>query len=258
MAGAVPEEGGDWLMFKGNFRGKRHLGDGSELVTSQEALQKVCRLFAAITFCVMSLLTASVHAADAPLRILALGDSLTAGYGLEDIGDAFPAQLEKALKAKGHNVVVLQGGISGDTTSGGRSRLEWSLGEKPDAVIVELGGNDALRAVDPKITAENLDAIVKRIQQAGLPVLLAGMLAPPNLGRDYGDRFNAIYAKIAKDTGVLFYPFFLQDVITVADLMQGDHIHPNPKGVKVIVKGILPVAEKLVEQAKVRRAEGAR
>jgi len=197
-----------------------------------------------------------VHAAEgaAPIRILALGDSLTAGYGLENVADAFPAQLEKALKAKGHNVTVLQAGISGDTTSGGRSRLEWSLGEKPDAVIVELGGNDALRAVDPKITAENMAAIVKRVQDAGLPVLIAGMLAPPNLGRDYADRFNGIYTKLAKETGALLYPFFLQDVITVPDLMQGDHIHPNPKGVKEIVKRILPLAESLVKLAEAKRA----
>ena len=213
-------------------------------------------MLALITLCVMSAMSPA-GASDAPLRILALGDSLTAGYGLEDMGDAFPAQLEKALKAKGHNVVLLQGGLSGDTTSGGRSRLEWSLGERPDAVIVELGGNDALRAVDPKITADNLDAIVKRIQQAGLPVLLAGMLAPPNLGRDYAERFNGIYTKLAKETGVLLYPFFLQDVIAVPELMQGDHIHPNPKGVKVIVKGILPVVEKLVGQAAARRAKAA-
>ena len=238
------------------FQQRGRLVSGPGLVASQEVLKKACRLLALITFFVMGIVHHGM-AADAPLRILALGDSLTAGYGLEDLGDAFPAQLEKALKAKGHNVVLLQGGISGDTTSGGRSRLEWSLGEKPDAVIVELGGNDALRAVDPKVTADNLAAIVNRVQQAGLPVLLAGMMAPPNLGRDYADRFNGIYTKVAKEAGVLLYPFFLQDVITVADLMQGDHIHPNPKGVKVIVKGILPVAEKLIEQAKARRAKAA-
>jgi acyl-CoA thioesterase-1 len=193
------------------------------------------------------------RAADAPIKILALGDSLTAGYGLENIADAFPAQLEKALKAKGHNVTVLQGGISGDTTSGGRSRLEWSLGEKPDAVIVELGGNDALRAVDPKVTAENMAFIVKRVQDAGLPVLIAGMLAPPNLGRDYAERFNVIYTKLAKESGALLYPFFLEGAITVPEMMQGDHIHPNAKGVQVIVKGILPVAEKLVALAQAKR-----
>lgn len=238
-------------------RGRREGGAG--LVASQARLQKAWRLLALITLFVMGAVMSGDGPARAaegadPIRILALGDSLTAGYGLENIADAFPAQLEKALKAKGHNVTVLQGGISGDTTSGGRSRLEWSLGEKPDAVIVELGGNDALRAVDPKVTAENMAAIVKRIQDAGLPVLIAGMLAPPNLGRDYAERFNVIYTKLAKETGALLYPFFLQDVITVPDLMQGDHIHPNPKGVKEIVKRILPLAERLVKLAESKRA----
>ncbi len=199
----------------------------------------------------------SAWAADAPVRILAFGDSLTAGYGLDNPADAFPAQLEKALRGKGHNVVVLQAGLSGDTTSGGRSRLEWSLGEKPDAVIVELGGNDGLRAVDPKITAENLEWIVRRLQRDRLPVLIAGMIAPPNLGRDFGDRFNALYNKIAKDTGAPLYPFFLEGAITVPGLMQGDHIHPNPGGVQVIVKGILPAVEKLIDQVKTQRAKGA-
>lgn len=226
-------------------------GNGQGLIAFKAALQK-----ALCAFCVITIAFAAsvAGAADAPIRILAFGDSLSAGYGLADLADSFPVQLEKALKAKGHNVVLLPGAISGDTTSGGRSRLEWSLAEKPDAVIVELGGNDALRAVDPKITAENMDAIVRRFQKDGTPVLIAGMLAPPNLGRDYESRFNAVFAKVAKDTGALFYPFFLEGAITVADLMQGDHIHPNPAGVKVIVKGILPAVEKLIAQAQARRA----
>ena len=189
-----------------------------------------------------------------PIRILAFGDSLSAGYGLEDLADSFPAQLEKALKAKGYDVAMVQGAISGDTTGGGRARLEWSLAEKPDAVIVELGGNDGLRAVDPKITAANLDAIVKRIRKDGTPVLVAGMMAPPNLGRDYGDSFNAIFATVAKENGAALYPFFLDGAITVAGLMQDDHIHPNPMGVKEIVKRMLPEAEKLVKAAAARRA----
>jgi acyl-CoA thioesterase-1 len=193
------------------------------------------------------------RAEDAPIKILALGDSLTAGYGLDDLKDAFPAQLERALKAKGHNVALLQGGISGDTTTGGRSRLEWSLGGHPDAVIVELGANDALRGVDPKLTEENLTAIVKRFQQEHIPVLLAGMLAPPNLGRDYTDRFNAIYPKLAKETGVLLYPFFLDGVAAIPNLNQADHMHPTPAGVKVIVDHILPSAEKLVAAAEAQR-----
>ncbi len=207
--------------------------------------------------CVMLALGTGAHGADASLiRILALGDSLTAGYGLADLGDSFPVQLERALRARGHNVAIIPGGVSGDTTSGGRTRLEWSLAEKPDAVIVELGANDALRAVDPKITEDNLNAIVQRIRGDGTPVLLAGMLAPPNLGRDYGDRFNAIYPKIAKATGALLYPFFLEGVAALPDLNQGDRMHPNPQGVKIIVEKITPTAEKLIAQATARRRAG--
>jgi acyl-CoA thioesterase-1 len=234
-----------------NFHQKWRCEGGAGLVASQARLQKAWWVLALITLFVMGF--ARLAPAAEPIKILALGDSLTAGYGLENIADAFPAQLEKALKAKGHNVTVLQGGISGDTTSGGRSRLEWSLGEKPDAVIVALGGNDALRAIDPKVTADNMAFIVKRIQDAGLPVLIAGMLAPPNLGRDYGDRFNVIYTKLAKETGALLYPFFLEGVIAVPGMVQDDRIHPSVKGVQVMVKGVLPLAEKLVALADAKR-----
>ncbi len=196
---------------------------------------------------------APAFAADGPVRILALGDSLTAGYGLADLKDAFPAQLEKALKDKGHNVVIIQGGVSGDTTTGGRSRLEWALGEKPDAVIVALGGNDALRAVDPAVTLDSMDAIVKRIKKDNLPVLVAGMYAPPNLGKDYGARFAAAFAKVAKDNDTLFYPFFLEGVAGVPALNQPDRIHPTTDGVAVMVKGILPLVEKLIGQARARQ-----
>jgi acyl-CoA thioesterase-1 len=184
-----------------------------------------------------------------PVRILALGDSLTAGYGLADLKDSFPQQLQRALNAKGHAVTILPGGVSGDTTTGGLNRLEWSLSDKPDAVIVELGANDALRAVDPALTDKNLRAIVARLQRDHIPVLLAGMLAPPNLGRDYADRFNAIYPKLAKDTGVLFYPFFLDGVAANPALNQADHMHPTPAGVTIIVGRMLPTAEKLVAEA---------
>jgi acyl-CoA thioesterase-1 len=187
------------------------------------------------------------------IRILALGDSLTAGYGLDDLKDAFPAQLERALRAKGHaNVTVVPAGISGDTTTGGVSRLEWSLATKPDAVIVALGGNDGLRGIDPKLTEDNLRTMVARIRKDGTPVLLAGMLAPPNLGRDYGARFAAAFATVAKETGVLFYPFFLDGVAGDPKLNQADRIHPTPQGVAVIVARILPTVEKLVAQAETR------
>jgi len=185
----------------------------------------------------------------APWRILALGDSLTAGYGLADKNDAFPAQLERALIAAGHDVKVLPGGISGDTTTGGLNRLEWALAAQPDAVIVELGANDALRGIDPKLTAQNLRAIVQRIQREGTPVLLTGMYAPPNLGRHYADRFKAIFPAVAKDTGALLYPFFLDGVAAERALNQDDQIHPTAKGVAVIVERILPSVEKLLAQA---------
>lgn len=198
------------------------------------------------------------HSAEAaqntPIRILAFGDSLTAGYGLDDPADAFPSQLQAALRDEGHDVELLQAGISGDTTTGGRSRLEWSLAEKPDAVIVALGGNDALRAVNPSVTLDNIEFIVRRIQQEGVPVLIAGMLAPPNLGRDYGDRFNAIFPDVAAETGALLYPFFLEGVAAVPELNQDDRIHPTAKGVAVIVSGIMPVVESLIGLAKEKRA----
>ncbi|MBL8631490.1 MAG: arylesterase [Rhodospirillaceae bacterium] len=196
----------------------------------------------------------SVTAADQPpVRILAFGDSLTAGYGLDDLGNAFPAQLEKALEAKGYKVDVLPGGISGDTTTGGLNRIEWSLAEKPDAVIVELGGNDGLRAVDPGVTEKSLDGLVARIRQDDIPVLVAGMLAPPNLGRDYADRFGAIFPRVAKKHDALLYPFFLDGVAGDPSLNQADRIHPNPKGVKIIVEKILPSVEKLITQVQKKR-----
>ena len=189
-----------------------------------------------------------------PIKILAYGDSLTAGYGLDDIKQAFPAQLERALKAKGHdNVTVINAGISGDTTSGGVSRLDWSLASKPDAVILALGANDGLRAVDPAVTEANLRKIVTRLQQENIPVLMAGMVAPPNLGRDYGKRYAGAFATVAKETGVLFYPFFLEGVVAVPELNQADGMHPAPNGVAVMVKGILPLTEKLIVQAEAKR-----
>lgn len=212
-------------------------------------------LGAAIAALLLLFSVSSSAAEQAPLRILAFGDSLTAGYGLNNPADAFPAQLERALKAKGHNISVIQGGISGDTTTGGRSRLDWSLASKPDAVILELGANDALRAIDPKLTADNLTFIVKRLGDAQVPVLLAGMMAPPNLGRDYSDRFNKIFPTLAKERGVLLYPFFLDGVAAIPELNQGDRIHPTADGVKIIVERILPLAEKLVAQAETARAK---
>jgi acyl-CoA thioesterase-1 len=184
-------------------------------------------------------------AGKAPFRILALGDSITAGYGLAG-PDSLPARLETALRQGGREVEVINGGVSGDTTAGGLARLGWMLGEKPDAVIVELGGNDGLRGLDPKQTYANLDKILTRLGAARVKVLLTGMLAPPNLGREYGREFNAIFPALAERHHCLFYPFILDGVATSPGLNQADGIHPNVRGVEVIVARLVPYVERLM------------
>jgi len=188
-------------------------------------------------------------AARADTKILAFGDSLTAGYGLPK-NEGFPAVLQAALRARGIAATVIDGGVSGDTTAGGRARLEWSLAANPDFVIVELGANDALRGLDPAATEANLDAILTRLKQRGLPVLLAGMLAPPNLGEDYGKRFNGLYPRLAERHKVALYPFFLDGVALQATLNQGDGLHPNARGVAAIVDRITPYVMRLVQGEK--------
>ncbi|MCP5367463.1 MAG: arylesterase [Hyphomicrobiales bacterium] len=185
-------------------------------------------------------------------RILALGDSLTAGYGLPR-AESFPARLEAALRAQGLDVVVVNAGVSGDTTAGGRARLDWALASAgdggPDAVIVALGGNDGLRGLPPTETRANLDAILARLGQKGLPVLLAGMLAPPNLGAEYGDEFKALYPDLAARHGAILYPFFLDGVAADPALNQDDGIHPNARGVDVIVGRMVPAVRRLLDRA---------
>jgi acyl-CoA thioesterase-1 len=190
----------------------------------------------------------AVRAADAPVRIVALGDSLTAGLGLP-AQDAFPVKLEQALVAAGHAVKIANAGVSGDTASGGLARLDWSVPEGTEAVIVELGANDALRGIDPDVTRKALDAILRRLGERKLQVLLAGMRAPPNLGEDYARRFDAIFPELAKQHGVLLYPFFLEGVAAEASLNQRDGLHPTAAGVERIVQAILPQAEALVARA---------
>lgn len=185
-------------------------------------------------------------AAAEPVRLMAFGDSLTHGYGLA-AGETFPEQLEAALRADGLDVTVINAGNSGDTTAGGRARLDWALADDPDAVIVELGANDGLRGLDPGATYDNLDAILTRLTAEGLPVLLAGMLAPPNLGREYGDAFNAVYPRLAKKHEVPLYPFFLDGVAMDPSLNQADGIHPNAEGVAAIVARIKPHVVRLLE-----------
>ncbi len=184
----------------------------------------------------------------APLKIVALGDSLTAGYGLPAQA-AFPARLQQALKAKGYNVNIINAGVSGDTASGGLDRLAWSVPQGTDGVILELGANDALRGVDPKVTEAALTKILDRLSKRRIPVLLAGMQSPRNMGADYVKAFDAIYPALASRYGVVFCPFFLAGVATDAKLNQADGMHPNAKGVDVIIGRILPSVEQLIARA---------
>jgi acyl-CoA thioesterase I len=188
-------------------------------------------------------------AAEQPVKIVVLGDSLTAGYGLP-ADAAFPAKLEQALKAKGLAVEVANAGVSGDTASGGLARLDWSVPEGTDAVILQLGANDMLRGVDPKVTRAALEEIVRRLVARRIAVLIAGMWAAPNLGPDYGRDFEAIYADLAAKNGLLLYPFFLDGVAADARLNQRDGTHPTAAGVDAIVKRILPKVEELVARAR--------
>jgi acyl-CoA thioesterase-1 len=196
---------------------------------------------------------ATVHAQTEPVKLAILGDSLAAGYGLAP-AQAFPTRLQAALKDKGRNVTVINHGVSGDTTAGGLERIDWMMADKPDIVMVELGGNDMLRALDPGATERNLDAIVGKLKQAGATVWLVGMLAPRNFGSEYVQQFDGLYKKLADKHGVPLYPFFLDGVAQDPALNQPDGIHPNAKGVDVIVERILPfVTKNLDDAASVRR-----
>ena len=183
-----------------------------------------------------------------PVTILALGDSLTAGYGLAE-ADAFPAKLGLALKARGHDVVVVNGGVSGDTAADGLARLDWSLTPDVDAAIVELGANDALRGLPVAQAEVALDTILARLGDRNIPVLLAGMRAPPNLGPGYATAFDAMYARLSDKHGAILYPFFLDGVVAEPGLNQADGIHPLAPGVDIIVARILPSVEQLIRKA---------
>jgi acyl-CoA thioesterase-1 len=177
-----------------------------------------------------------------PIKMVVLGDSLSAGLGLAG-SDAFPAKLQKALKTNGIDVDIINAGVSGDTSSGGRDRLDWSVPEGTGAVIVELGANDALRGIDPAVTRAALSDILNRLKARKIAVLLCGMIAPPNYGSDYSARFNAVYPDLAKAFAVPLYPFFLQGVAADAKLNQADGMHPTAEGVDTIVKNILPTVQ---------------
>ena len=194
-------------------------------------------------------------AADKPLVILALGDSLMAGYGLK-AGESFPAQLETALKAEGRKVRIHNAGVSGDTSVGGRSRLGWVLAglkSSPDIAIVELGANDMLRGYSPAVTRTNLDAILTELRKRNVTIILTGMLGGPNLGVRYIDEFNAVYPALAKKHGATFYPFFLKGVAFNRPLLLEDGMHPNKAGVAVMVRNMLPTIRKTLDAPSIRR-----
>lgn len=192
-----------------------------------------------------------------PIRIVAFGDSLTAGYMLPDSA-SFPSQLEAALKARGHDVIVDNAGVSGDTTAAGLARFDWAVPDGTDAVILELGANDALRGLDPNLARANLEAIVARLKARGIPVLLAGMLAPKSLGAEYAAQFDPIYDELSKRHDLILYPFFLEGVATDPALNLDDGLHPNAKGVAKIVERILPKVEELLTRVLAARAAPAR
>jgi acyl-CoA thioesterase-1 len=207
------------------------------------------RISAALAATLTGLFLSQAPAAAEPVTLLALGDSLTAGYGL-DPAAAYPVKLEQALKARGHDVVVINAGVSGDTAAQGAARLEWSLTDDVDGVIVELGANDALRGLDPAQAEAALKGILDALASRKLPVLIAGMRAPPNLGPDYAAAFEGMYARLAAQSGALIYPFFLEGVAADPKLNQADGLHPTPEGVDAIVARILPSVEALLALAK--------
>lgn len=206
-------------------------------------MNRICLIFSALVF-----LFSPAAAFSADLKLVVLGDSLSAGYQLGP-EEGFPEQLQKALDERGFSVEVVNAGVSGDTTSGGLSRLDWSVGPDADAVILELGANDALRGIQPDLTRKNLDEMTRRLRERGVEVLLAGMLAPRNLGPEYADVFDPIYSDLAKAHDALLYPFFLEGVALNPDLNLSDGMHPNADGVAVIVDNILPKVEELLARA---------
>jgi len=215
---------------------------------SDSAVERRYGFFMHIAVLMLALMTiATIASAQAqpaakPVKLVVLGDSLSAGLGLP-AREAFPAKLQKALQAKGIDLDMVNAGVSGDTSSGGRDRLDWSVAEGTEGVIVELGANDALRGIDPDLTRAALTDIVARLKARKIPVMLCGMMAPPNYGADYAARFNSIYPDLAKKFDVPLYPFFLDGVAADAKLNQADGIHPTAAGVDIIVNNMLPTAE---------------
>jgi acyl-CoA thioesterase I len=206
---------------------------------------RLMTMLLALFACLLAAVSPAADAADRPLRIIAFGDSLTAGYGLP-ASASFPAQLQKALETTGRKIVIENAGVSGDTTQAGLDRLDWSIGDGIDGVIVELGANDALRGLDPAQTRSALDQIIVRLKARKIPLMLAGMRAPPNMGADFQQRFDSIFPDLAREHGLILYPFFLDGVAGRRELNQNDGIHPTADGIKLIVERILPSVERFI------------
>ncbi|QLL63557.1 arylesterase [Sinorhizobium mexicanum] len=205
------------------------------------ALKDFLRFFLSLAMTIA--LSSTVRAES--VSLVGFGDSLMAGFQLPP-EDAFPARLQKALKDKGLDVAITNAGVSGDTTSGGLSRIDWSVPDGTKGVILELGANDALRGIPPEQSRKNLEAMIARLKERGIAVLLAGMMAPPNMGTDYAARFNPIYPELAAKYDLEFYPFFLDGVVTDGALKLEDGMHPNSRGVGEMVERFLPVAERFI------------
>jgi acyl-CoA thioesterase I len=193
----------------------------------------------------LAILLTTATASGEPYRIVGFGDSLMAGYGLGP-GQGFPEKLQAALQRKGHDVVIANAGVSGDTTTGGLSRLDWSVPDGTQLVILELGANDMLRGIPSEVTEQNLDRMISRLKERGMEVLLAGMVAAPNLGPDYAGDFNTIFPRLAQKHRVALYPFFLDGVAADRNFLLDDGMHPNAAGIERMVERVLPAVEKLV------------
>ncbi len=238
------------------LRAWRTLGfnPGVELASRRAIINLVCiGLLGLMTVAATQTTARAADRLDRPVKIVAFGDSLTAGYMLPP-ADAFPEQLAAALKSRGHAVEMTNAGVSGDTTAAGLERFEWSIPEGTEAVILELGANDALRGIEPGIARRNLDAILSKLKARNIDVLLAGMSAPQNWGTDYADDFNAIYTSLSAQHGALLYPFFLEGVALKSELNLSDGLHPTGKGIAVIVERIMPGVEALLGRVTARRS----
>jgi acyl-CoA thioesterase-1 len=214
----------------------------------------ICKFKALLSIVLLFIMAGVGPAVAAPVKILALGTSLTQGYGLPP-GTEFTVQLQAALKKSGIDAVVTNAGVSGDTSAGGLARLEWSLADHPDATVVELGSNDALRGIPPGQTEKNLSTILAKLKAGHVATLLLGMKVPRNLGLEYAREFDSMYPKLAKQYGAILYPFVLDGVALNPKLNQADGLHPNPAGVKVIVDRIFPDVKQLVAQARAAKAK---